>query len=52
MVQRARIVLEAATGSTTKDVAVRLGTRPATVSKWHIRFAKYGLRGLIGQART
>ena len=28
MVQRARIVLEAATGSTTKDVAARLGTHP------------------------
>ena len=52
MVQRARIVLEAATGSTTKDVAARLGTRPATVSKWRTRFAKYGLRGLVDGPRS
>ncbi len=45
-VQRARIVLEAATGRTTKDVATLLHTRPATVSKWRTRFAKNGLKGL------
>ena len=45
-VQRARIVLEAATGRTTKDVATLLHTRPATVSKWRTRFAKNGLTGL------
>ena len=45
-VQRARIVLEAATGKTTKDVATLLHTRPATVSKWRTRFAKNGLKGL------
>ncbi len=45
-VQRARIVLEAATGKTTKDVATLLHTRPATVSKWLTRFAKNRLKGL------
>ena len=45
-VQRARIVLEAATGKTTKDVATLLHTRPATVSKWRTRFAKNRLKGL------
>ena len=51
-VQRARIVLEAATGSTTKDVASKLQTRAATVSKWRTRFAKHRLRGLADAPRS
>ena len=51
-VQRARIVLEAATGSATKDVASRLHTRPATVSKWRTRFAKQRLKGLADAPRS
>ena len=50
-VQRARIVLEAAAGSTTKDVASKLQTRAATVSKWRTRFAKHGLSGLADAPR-
>ena len=34
MVQRARIVLEAAAGKMTKEVAALLQVRPATVSRW------------------
>ena len=45
-VLRSRIVLEAATGKTTKDIATLLDTRPATVSKWRTRFAKNRLDGL------
>ena len=52
MVQRARIVLEAATGSTTKDVAARLGTTAGTVSKWRTRFARDGLKGLTDAPRS
>jgi len=46
MVERARIILEAATGKTTKEVAQILQTRPATVSKWRIRFSRNRLAGL------
>src|SRR5258706_2561142 len=34
MTQRARIVLAAAAGEATTAIAVRLGERPTTVSKW------------------
>ena len=44
--QRARIVLECAAGSKTKDVASLLGVREATVSKWRTRFAKDRNAGL------
>ena len=49
--QRARIVLECATGSTTKDVTSALHTRPARVSKWRTRFAKHRLKGLADAPR-
>jgi len=39
-VERARIVLEAATGKTTKEIALSLKKRPATVSQWRTRFAR------------
>ncbi|MDP3061786.1 MAG: IS630 family transposase [Chloroflexota bacterium] len=47
LVQRARMVLEAAAGKTTKEVAALLTTRPATVSKWRVRFARECLAGLM-----
>ena len=50
-VQRARIVLEAAAGNATKDIASKLHTRAATVSKWRTRFAEHGLSGLADAPR-
>ena len=46
LVQRARIVLEGAAGRMTKEVAQSLGLRPATVSKWRMRFSEQGVAGL------
>jgi transposase len=43
---RARIVLEAARGKSTIDIAASLRIRPATVSKWRVRFEREGLMGL------
>jgi len=51
MVQRARIVLEAAAGKTTKEVAALLQVRPATVSRWRIRFATHRMAGLADAPR-
>ena len=52
MVQRARIVLEAAAGRTTKEVAALLQVRPATVSRWRTRFAQHRMAGLADAPRT
>ncbi len=46
MVQRARIVLESATGKMTKDIAQLLDMRVATVSQWRNRFSRDRLEGL------
>ena len=46
LAQRARIVLAAADGDSTKRIAARLHVRPATVSRWRRRFAARGLAGL------
>ena len=51
MAQRARIVLEAAAGKTTKEVAVLLQVRAATVSRWRTRFAKHRMGGLADAPR-
>lgn len=40
MTQRARIVLEAAAGKTTQEIAAMLHVRCGTVSKWRTRFAR------------
>src|SRR5829696_1491757 len=48
---RARIVLMAAEGRSTRSIARELGTMPRTVSLWRIRFAEGGLAGLSDQAR-
>jgi len=45
-VLRARMVLAAARGETSANIAAELGTRRATVSKWRTRFASQGLPGL------
>jgi len=52
MAQRARIVLEAAAGRATKEIASRLGLRPATVSRWRTRFTKSRLAGLADRLRS
>jgi transposase len=52
LVQRSRIVLAAAAGTMTKEIATRLAVRPATVSKWRTRFAALRLRGLADSPRS
>src|SRR5665811_1896267 len=44
--ERASIILAAAAGKTTKEIAQDLATRPARVSKWRTRYGKEGIRGL------
>jgi transposase len=51
MAQRARMVLEAATGNTTKEIAALLHVRRATVSKWRTRFSQHRLPGLADALR-
>jgi len=48
---RARIILGAAEGQQTAQIARVLAARPAAVSKWRCRFAKEGLAGLEDAAR-
>ena len=43
---RARIVLEAFHGKSNIEIAALMRTRPATISKWRIRFEQEGLMGL------
>lgn len=50
--ERARIVLAAATGKTTKEIASQMGMRPATVSKWRTRFGEARLSGLSDSHRS
>jgi transposase len=45
-VKRARIVLLAAAGRSTRSIAVEVGVQPRIVSKWRHRFADHGLAGL------
>src|ERR1700749_63545 len=45
-VKRARIVLLAAEGRSTRSIAKELGVQPRIVSKWRHRFADHGLPGL------
>ena len=49
---RAQIILALADGLTNKAAADRLGTRPATVSKWRGRFARHGLAGVADAPRS
>ena len=48
---RARIVLLAAEGRTTRSIARQLDVMPRTVSDWRIRFAEQGLAGLADKPR-
>ncbi len=50
-VERARIVLEAAAGKTTQEIARSLGIRRATASKWRTRFARQRMEGLMDRPR-
>ena len=52
LAQRARVVLLASNGLSGKQIAIRLGTRPARVSKWLRRFVKGRVAGLGDQARS
>ena len=52
MAFRAEVILAIAEGLSNQAVAERLGTRPATVSKWRGRFAQAGLSGLRDAARS
>lgn len=49
--QRAQIILLAADGLTNVQIAARLGTRAARVSKWRTRFAAEGMNGLCDDFR-
>jgi transposase len=46
IVERARIVLLAAEGRSTRSIAAELGSWPGRVSRWRIRFARERLAGL------
>jgi transposase len=48
---RARIILLAAKGRSTRSIARELGTMPRTVSQWRGRFARQGLAGLADKRR-
>src|SRR3954451_6155004 len=48
---RCRIVLAAADGEQSKQIAARLGCTKSTVGKWRGRFARRGLDGLHDEPR-
>ncbi len=48
---RARIILLADEGLGTNTIARKLEVRPATVTKWRLRFARMGLEGLVDTPR-
>src|ERR1700746_4048779 len=50
LVERARIVLLAAQGRSTRSIAAKLGTWPGRVSRWRKRFARERLAGFRGLA--
>jgi transposase len=52
MAFRAEVILAVAEGLSNEAVAARLGTRPATVSKWRGRFARDGMSGLADAPRS
>lgn len=51
LVERARIVLLAAEGRSTRSIAAELGTWPGRVSRWRVRFARERLTGLGDRPR-
>ena len=48
---RSRIVLGAAAGERSIDIAARLGCTKSTVGKWRVRFAERGIDGLHDEPR-
>jgi transposase len=48
---RCRIVLAAAEGATSTEIALQLGCNPSTVGRWRGRFATRGLDGLHDEPR-
>ncbi len=52
LVERAEMILRAADGQGTGEIAAALGTRPARVSKWRTRFEQQGLLGLMDVPRA
>ncbi len=50
--KRARIVLLAAAGGSTRSIAKEVGVQPRIVSKWRNRFADHGLTGLKDRPRA
>jgi transposase len=48
---RCRIVLAAADGDSSQEIAARLGCSPSTVGKWRGRFARRGFDGLHDEPR-
>jgi transposase len=52
MAFRAGVILAVAEGLSNEAVAQRLGTRPATVSKWRGRFARARITGLTDAPRS
>ena len=50
--QRAKIVLAAASGKQTTEIARKLGERPSTVGKWRLRFAQDRVQGLMDESRS
>jgi len=51
LVERARTILLASQGHSTTEIAARLRTRPARISKWRQRFARQRLAGLNDASR-
>src|ERR687897_955653 len=51
-VRRARIVLLAAAGRSTRSIAEEVGVQPRIVSNWRRRFADHGLDGRRGRPRA
>src|SRR5215216_2302285 len=51
-VKRARIVLLAAAGRSTRSIAEEVGVQPRIVSNWRRRFAEHGLGGLQDRPRA
>src|ERR1700731_1117372 len=51
-VKRARIVLLAAAGRSTRSIAEEVGVQPRIVSNWRRRFADHGLDGLRDRPRA
>src|SRR5229473_651849 len=49
--KRARIVLLAAAGRSTRSIAKEVGVQPRIVSLWRHRYADHGLEGLKDKAR-